>query len=504
MLVFAKGLRFISYTLLAFVCIFFTFALGQTHAHAASDVIDLTFKTVGPTESVSLPIGTASANPAYTNVVIHWGDGAITTVTSNTDSTDMTHTYAAAGTYAVTVGAPATGSITHFGNGNVSWSAGGAAYLNAVTAWSGLTNLSGAFYGAAYLLTVPNTLPAGVTNLSYAFDGATSFNDVDISSWNTSSVTDMSYMFYGATSFNQNVDYNSGSNYWNTVAVTNMTYMFYGALAFNNNGHTLTDWNTSNVQNMSAMFAGAILFNADIHSWSLANVTDMSYMFFGGVPGAPPTFGTATIFNDNGAALISWSVAKVTNYNYMFANDSGITTTLSGTSWATSASATTMQGMFELATNFDSNISTWATSHVTDMSYMFFGGTQSATAPVAVFTSVTKFNDGSTTMNWNVSAATNLNYMFANDTSVNSALNSTVWTPAAAGSTMIGMFELATNFNADIHQWTVTNVTNMAFMFFGGTQTATANAPNFYHRHKVQQRQHQQLVGLERWKSHTI
>jgi len=479
-LVRAKGLRFISYTLLAFVCIFLTFALGQTRAHAAGDVIDLTFHTVGSGESISLPIGTASGNPAYTNVVIHWGDGAVTTVTSNSDATDMTHTYAAGNTtYTVTVGAPATGSITHFGNGNQSWSAGGAAYLNTVTAWNGLTNLSGAFYGAAYVTTVPNTLPTGVTNLSYAFDGATSFNDSDISSWNTSSVTDMSYMFYGATAFNENIDYNSASNYWNTSAVTNMTNMFYGALAFNNGGHTLTDWNTANVTNMSAMFAGALVFNADIHSWSVANVTDMSYMFAGAVPGAPPTFGTATIFNDNSALLTSWSVAKVTNYNYMFANDSGISTILSGTSWGTASTATTMQGMFELAVNFDANISSWTTSHVTDMSYMFFGGTQAAAAPVAVFTSVTKFNDGSTTMNWNVSAATNLNYMFANDTSVNSALNTTVWTPAAAGSTMIGMFELATNFNADIHLWTVTNVTNMAFMFFGGTQTATANAPTF-------------------------
>eukprot|EP01037_Dinobryon_pediforme_P014964 gene14964-15103_t len=474
-----EGLRLLTYTALAFFCVIFTFSLAQSRAHAASDVIDLKFITVGPNETVSLPIGVASNNPAYTGVSIIWGDGNTTTVTSNTDSTDMTHLYAAAGTYNVKVGAPTTGSINHFGNGNVSWSAGGAAYLNSVSAWSGLTNLSGAFYGAAYLLSVPNTLPAGVTNLSYAFDGATSFNDSNISTWNTTSVTDMSYMFYGATAFNQNVDYNSGAGTWNTVAVTNMTYMFFGAVAFNNGAHTLTDWNTAAVTNMSAMFAGAILFNADIHSWSTSNVTDMSYMFFGGVPGAPPTFGTATIFNDNGVALTSWGVSKVTNYNYMFANDSGINGALSGTIWASSASATTMQGMFELAVNFDANISSWTTSHVTDMSYMFFGGTQSASAPVAVFTSTTKFNDGSTAMSWNVSAATNLNYMFANDTGINSALNTSAWAPAAAGSTMIGMFELATNFNADIHSWTTTNVTNMSFMFFGGTQTATANAPTF-------------------------
>lgn len=114
-LVRAKGLRFISYTLLAFVCIFLTFALGQTRAHAAGDVIDLTFHTVGSGESISLPIGTASGNPAYTNVVIHWGDGAVTTVTSNSDATDMTHTYAAGNTtYTVTVGAPAKSAVPRF------------------------------------------------------------------------------------------------------------------------------------------------------------------------------------------------------------------------------------------------------------------------------------------------------------------------------------------------------------------------------------------------------
>ena len=475
----AKGLHFFVYAALAFVCIFFSFAIGQSAAHAAPDVIDLTIKTIATNETVSLPIGVAASNPAYTNVVVHWGDGAITTITSNTDSADMTHTYATASTWTLTVGAPATGSITHFGYGNTSWSAGGAAYLSAVTAWSGLTNLSGAFYGATNLLNVPNALPAGVTNLSYAFDGATSFNDGNITSWNTSSVNDMSYMFYGATAFNQNVDYNSVSNYWNTAGVLTMTNMFYGALAFNNLNHTLTDWNTGLVADMSYMFAGAISFNSDIHSWNTANVTNMSYMFFGGTVGVPPVFGTATIFNDNGVALTSWSVPKVTNYNYMFANDNAINSSLSGTIWATATTATTMQGMFELATSFDANISSWTTLRVTDMSYMFFGGTQSATAPVAVFTSTMKFNDGSTAMGWNVSAATNLNYMFANDTSINSALNATAWAPAAAGSTMIGMFELATNFNADIHSWTTTNVTNMSFMFFGGTQTATPTAPTF-------------------------
>ena len=105
----AKGLHFFVYAALAFVCIFFSFAIGQSAAHAAPDVIDLTIKTIATNETVSLPIGVAASNPAYTNVVVHWGDGAITTITSNTDSADMTHTYATASTWTLTVGAPATG-----------------------------------------------------------------------------------------------------------------------------------------------------------------------------------------------------------------------------------------------------------------------------------------------------------------------------------------------------------------------------------------------------------
>ncbi len=138
------------------------FAFGQSSASAAADTIDLTFITNGANETVTLPL----SNNTFTNVVVNWGDTNSSTITSNTDTTHMTHTFATAGTYAVTVGAPATGSIVQFGNGNAVWSAG-ASFLSAVTAWgSTVTNLSGAFYGATNLVSVPTALPAGVTNLS--------------------------------------------------------------------------------------------------------------------------------------------------------------------------------------------------------------------------------------------------------------------------------------------------------------------------------------------------
>jgi surface protein len=44
-----------------------------------------------------------------------------------------------------------------------------------------------------------------VTDMSWMFRGASSFNQSDLSGWDTSAVTDMSFMLYGASAFNQNL-----------------------------------------------------------------------------------------------------------------------------------------------------------------------------------------------------------------------------------------------------------------------------------------------------------
>ena len=92
--------------------------------------------------------------------------------------------------------------------------------------------------------------------------------DCDLNWIDTSNVTDMSYLFDEIRSFTGNV------SEWNVSNVTNMGNMF-GSTNFNGN---LSKWDVSNVTDMDSMFEFS-LFNGDISNWNVSNVTDMSYMF---------------------------------------------------------------------------------------------------------------------------------------------------------------------------------------------------------------------------------
>jgi len=175
-------------------------------------------------EQVTLPLqGTVDCN-------VDWGDG---TDDAYTTADDKTHTYGSGGVYTVRI----TGTLTQFGK-----SAGGT-YANVLKMTEcqsfgdvGLTNINGAFIGAANLTVAPAALPAAVTNLRQTFDGCTSFNQ-DIGGWNTANVTGMFGVFAGATSFNQEL----GS--WNVANSTTFNGIFNGATAFQGAG--LDQWGIS-------------------------------------------------------------------------------------------------------------------------------------------------------------------------------------------------------------------------------------------------------------------
>jgi surface protein len=427
-----------------------------------------------------LEVATSAANQQVTlplfgsvNVTVNWGDG---NTNSYTSAGSVTRTYAAAGTYTITI----AGTLTQFGSGNTY---ANAARITRVIDWgtTGLTSLNGAFCGATALVDVPSNLPATVTNLRAAFAGASTFNDPDVSSWNTSAVTNMSHVFnakatlqYDAPSpsvFNQNI----GS--WNTALVTDMTGMFNYASAFNNGGSpTIGNWNTGSVVSFVRMFSNAAAFNQPIGTWNTGNVTNMNNMFRDGTPAFNQDlsnwdvsnvtnmslmFKGASSFNNGGSPnMNNWNVSNVTNMTYMFTDCSTFNQPLSN--WNV-ANVTNMGGMFQWAQAFDQNIGSWNTSNVTNLAYMFFRAQA--------------FNNGGspTINNWNTAAVTNMTHMFSWAFAFNQPLGN--WNTNNVTS-IFAMFWVASSFNQDIGSWNVSQCTNFQSTFGGAVSFNNGGSPS--------------------------
>ena len=106
--------------------------------------------------------------------------------------------------------------------------------------------------------------------------------------------------------------------------------------------------------------------------------------------------------------------------------------------------------MFCNTSVFNSDISSWNVSNVTDMSLIFSGAIA--------------FN--SDISSWIVSNVTDMNNMFYEATVFNQILNS--WNVSNV-TDMVGMFAMALSFDTDISIWNVSNVTDMGYMFNNAT-----------------------------------
>ena len=290
--------------------------------------------------NTNLSEGKTITLPLYgtVNATVNWGDG-----NNNTYTVEglQEHTYAAEGTYTVSI----SGSLTHFGYGNAG-SIPNIDKLVRVTSFGniGLTSLSNAFYGAVNLIELPPQLPSTVGSLESMLRQASDFN-FDIGGWDVSNVSSMFNLFRDATSFNQNI------GGWDVSNTGDMGYMFSGATAFNQD---IGSWNVSKVYNMFSLFSGAESFNQDIGSWDVSKATIMSYMFRG-----------ANVFNQD---ISSWNVSGVYEMANMFSWTSNFNQDIS--SWDVSR-VINMTEMFSNAIAFNQDIGSWDVGNVTKMTDMF-------------------------------------------------------------------------------------------------------------------------------------
>ncbi len=180
-------------------------------------------------------------------------------------------------------------------------------------------------------------------------------------------------------------------------------------------------------------------------------------------------FEGASSFNGD---ISSWNTSNITNISSTFAGATSFNRDLNA--WDVS-NVTSMSSMFSGANSFDGNISGWNTSSVTNMSSMFAGATSfnkdlnawdvsNVTNMSSMFSGANSF-DGNIS-GWNTSSVTNMGSMFAGATSFNRDLNA--WDVGNV-TNMSSMFSGASSFDGNISGWNTSSVTNMRSMFAGAT-----------------------------------
>lgn len=163
-------------------------------------------------------------------------------------------------------------------------------------------------------------------------------------------------------------------------------------------------------------------------------------------------------------------LSGVTNMSGMFRGCINLNSPSNIGSWNTST-VTDMSALFSLASSFNQNISTWNTGAVTNMSNLFadaaafnqdigIWNTAAVTNMAGMFAGAVVFNRNIGA--WNTSAVTTMNSMFFSAYVFNQ--NITGWNTASV-TNMASMFGYAYDFNQNIGTWNTSAVTNMSRMF---------------------------------------
>ena len=290
------------------------------------------------------------------NIVVSWGDATTSTITNHLDAA-VTHTYASAGTYSISI----TGTLPGWQFNNT----GDRLKILNISSY-GVLNITtnSIFRGCTNLISNATDAPTiTTTDLTFTFRDCTNFNN-NVGSWNVSAVTIMTSMFNGASAFNNGGSSSIGT--WNTGAVTSMSSMFQSATVFNK---PLT-WNTAAVNTMASMFSGAAAFNSSI-TFNTAAVTNMGSMFSGAIAfNQPLSFNTALVtsmsFMFNSATAfnqpLSFNTGAVTSMSNMFNGASAFNQPLS----FSTGTVVNMNSMFNGATAFDQNLGALNVANVTN------------------------------------------------------------------------------------------------------------------------------------------
>jgi len=237
-------------------------------------------------------------------------------------------------------------------------------------------------------------------------------------------------MFYEARSFSGSVPFNTTSLETMVSKTEQMTnarlsfasnlspfsfqeYMFHSASSFTGDG--IENFMTSRVTDMHGAFfeARSLKEDLDLSRWDTSLVIDMSQLFYG------------SNLADGGVG-----------------------------NWQT-GSAVTMENMFARCGNFRGDLSYFDVSNVVNFNQMFYGASQF---------------QGTGLQNWNMGSATNTHAMFYGTSTFPFLFLCLSSSPAYSQSNLCFLLVIrnvgATSFNADISEWRIDAVTDLAMMFY--------------------------------------
>ena len=244
---------------------------------AVDEMFKITINTAG---SFTLPFHNAG-----TNVTVYWGDGLSDVITSYNQS-ELTHLYASAGVYQISVDGQFGG--VKFNNG------GSKLEAISIDNWGTSTSLYflQSFYGCSNITgTYTDTPSSSVIPTTYAmFYGCTNFNQP--LTLNLSNAIASNAMFYGCSSLNSPISLDVSKS-------LNMTQMFYGCSSLN----SVMALDTSSSTSMNSMFFGSTNFNQDVSSFDTTNVSSMWAMFY-----------QCTNFNQD---VSGFNISSLTDASYM-------------------------------------------------------------------------------------------------------------------------------------------------------------------------------------------
>lgn len=241
------------------------------------------------------------------------------------------------------------------------------------------------------------------------------------------------------------------------IAPTNFQRIIINTGTDRNRLTRIEQWGTTSWTSMQNAFSGCA--NLQV---TATDVPDLS-----GVTIMSGMFRFCTTLNSP-TNIGSWNTSVVTDMSALFSQASAFNQNISA--WNTGA-VTNMSNLFADAAAFNQDIGVWNTASVTNMAGMFAGAlvfnrnigawnTAAVNNMSSMFFSAYAFNQNISA--WNTAAVTNMSSMFGYAYNFNQNIGS--WNTSAV-TTMSRMFEDAFDFNQNIGVWNTSAVTNMRGMF---------------------------------------